>query len=258
MNDRSYHDFDTARPLLNCSGMRIRMTALYRTAGLLAMAGLCACGQVNFGSSLLPEDTGPAPDADAGVVVVIDTGVDTGVDSGPPVDAGCIPVTLPTALPDEWPFPDDRETFQALFLDWAQDPASQCTICHALDTINAPPLIIAANQGGRLEDSRNQVWDDMKSSSLKSSDLIGPLWRHIPDHPDYDPSKTFSADDIAFLEGFMTQAWGCQVPDFLASQDAGAGCRGAGEDAGSDPNSGLCYCDDQPDPGPIDISLCTQ
>ncbi|MEM7678040.1 MAG: hypothetical protein AAF449_18770 [Myxococcota bacterium] len=259
MKDRSYHDFDTAQPLLTRPDMHIRTTALFKLAGLAALTGLFACGQVNFGSPLAPsEDTGPTPDVDSGIPVVVpDTGFDSGVVQV--IDAGCQPVALPTALPDVWPFEDDVDTYQAVFLDWAQGEA--CTVCHDLarfeSAARANPLIVRDNELGRFADSRDQIWDLTLRSSQRVADLTGPLWRHSEGHPERQTDITYSPEQTAFLEDFIAQAMGCQIPAFIAAQDAGSTCRGEGVDGGV-PGAPLCYCDEQPDAGPIDNQYCAQ
>ncbi len=266
-----------ARGLLDAGPMR-----QWFAAALVSTSAM-ACGQVNFGSSLETTDLGVEPDL--GVIPIPDVGVDA-ADAGPEVD-DCIEVELPESLPTVWPFLDDEATYQTLFLDWAQDAAQSCTSCHSVDRNLGPPLIVSPEEIDQYADSRAEVWSTIVASELKASErpLSGPLWRHVEEHEDFERSWVYTPEQVQFLEDLVFQAWGCQVPAGLAVQDAGpecgppppvdagdAGVSDGGPDVGGPdvggPDAGvtdtggappvyeLCYCDEQPDAGPVTNTFC--
>lgn len=266
-----------ARGLLEAGPMRQWFAAA------LVSSGAMACGQVDFGSSFESTDLGVEPQPDLGVLPTPDVGVDAG-DTGPEPD-DCLQVELPESLPTVWPFSDDQATYQTLFLDWAQDAAQSCTSCHSVDRNLGPPLIVSPEEIDQYADSRAEVWSTIASSELKASEspLTGPLWRHVEEHEDFERSWTYTPEQVQFLEDLVFQAWGCQVPAAIAVQDAGPECGpppppppvdagdagvtdggldGGGPDAGivdsGDPPTTFepCYCDEQPDAGPVDNTFC--
>ena len=269
-----------ARALLGGRPMRQQFAAA------ILLAGTSACGVVEFGTISSSTDTGPDP---------VDTGPDTGPDLGsvedtgePPEDAGCLPVTLPPTLPAQWPFGTDQLAFETVFLDWAQE--QNCTLCHNLDENSGgnstPPLIVRDTELASYERSRDEIWTTVLASELKASSdapLEGPLWRHVDTHVNYEQIFPYNSGHIRFLEDFIHQAWACQVPDFIAAQDAGPSCgvapppdagppvdvgpADAGVSVDGGPNEGgvvdpptpsadPCYCEEQPDAGVFNEALC--
>ena len=277
-----------AHHLLTSSAMQHRFA--------VALLVATACGQIDFGSPRSPEDGGPDPQIDSGVDVSPDTGLvlnDTGATS----NDECIPVELPPAvLPAQWPFIDDQATYESVFLTWAID--SGCALCHSAQGNRGPPLIVSQNEIGNWPASRDAVWSTaVRADSPAEFQVVGTVngdfWRHAPTHADPEDSYTYTPNDIDFLEGFLNRAWGCDVPVFLAQQDAGPSCGvpapvdagvpdtgpdvgpadaevadaeadldGGGPDAGVADTGGpvtptnLCFCDEQPDSGVVDNQYC--
>ena len=255
-----------------------------RLATVLVLIGTSACGQITVGDNEVPLDTGPdVPDAGFDVL-------DSGETNTGTVALNCIEVQLPESLPTEWPFETDQDTFESVFLTWARE--ENCTICHDLDGINGeaiPPLIIPESEVQAIDRSREEVWNVIAPSELKASasPLNGALWRHVPEHENYEVSYTYLPAQVRFLEDLVYDMWACQIPSTLAAQDAGPSCGeppppppvdagpdGGGLDAGPDagvldagPDAGVtdsgdteignpCYCDEQPDAGPFNNQYC--
>lgn len=245
-----------------------------RFATALVFIGTSACGQVNLGTDLVPTDTGPDGPPDGGPQVTDSGDPDSG-DS----DRSCRPVEVPLTLPAEWPFGNDQETFENVFLTWARE--ENCTICHDLDENTngelTPPLIIADDQLEAIDRSREEVWATAAASELRASasPLTGPLWRHDEDHEQHEATWKYSPAQIRFLEAMLHDAWACTLPDLLVTQDAGASCGQPGPtpDAGDvdgGPDAGVtdsgttgtatitnpCYCEEQPDAGLFNSQYC--
>ncbi len=255
-----------------------------RVAGgiLLGMMAASGCGQVDFGTvSTRSENTANDAGVDAGLD---DTGVtpDQGVDGGDE-ELDCLLVTLPPSFPAAWPFATDLTAYEDRFLGWAQ--TENCVACHNLDRYQsasrAPPLLVRDSealqpfQGDQAwVISRDLLWETVAASGLTAAGTVGPLWRHHPDRENF-VAPQYLDDQILFLESFAHQAWACGIPAHLAPQDAGPACGvppdggfpdlgfgpdgGAVDAAGADQGPAVaepCYCDERPDAGVFDPSLC--
>lgn len=252
------------------------------------VACLAGCGKVSFGEDMqvpdggvLPVDTGVPPDTG-----VIDTGVDdpdTGVeplpDTGVPQE--CIPVTIPTSYPTDWPFEATRAGYESVFWTWASTQASNCSLSACHGGPNSPRIPTGGNLGDEYDRGIAELWAYMKDERAEYS---GRLWRHKQDYdgPDGPEQPYYEPAQIEFLKALVNDAWACHAAPEIARQDAGPECGppAAPPDSGVEPDAGdadagvddaevdagapsdagarpPCYCD-TPDVGPFNTDYCAQ
>jgi hypothetical protein len=246
------------------------------------VAWLAGCGKISFGEDRMGGlDAAPGPDVvvipdagepDTGVIEVPDTGVDGGPDAGVPED--CLPVTVPTTFPTDWPFGTSREAYEQVFWSWASMQVSNCSLSACHGGPNPPRIPVGASLGDEYRRAIMELWPYLKDERTEYS---GKLWRHHADYagPGTKEQPYYDAAQITFLKDLVASAWACQVAPALARQDAGPECgpEPAPPDAGADPDAGdagvddagapdggarsPCYCD-VPDVGPLNTANCAQ